>query len=337
MAARLGTPVLGVQGGGYPAAGSWQVSFGWRNQTSDKHFVGSEYQPERLEDGTEVVNHLNLGDVSVRYQATSRIELSLGVPYLMATRSQAIRNTNTQQIVERYQTQARGVSDMVFAARRWMLDPEKHAGGNVMLGLGAKLPTGDNNVVDTFRVFSATPAPAGTITNAVRTVDQSIQPGDGGFGILADVSAFKSLASGRVSLYASGAYLANPGGKSGVQTYRSGRGEEVMSIADQYSVRGGAAVAFPGISNLSFSAGVRWEGVPVRDLIGPSDGFRRPGEAVSIEPALSYVRGKNSISLGVPFAIYRNRPQSVPDIARGAHGDAAFADYLILVGFSRRF
>lgn len=336
MAARLGTPVLGVQGGGYPAAGTWQVGFGWRNQTSDKHFVGSEYQPERLEEGSEVVNHLNLADLNVRYQATKRIELSLGVPYPMATRSQTIRN-NSREIIERYQTQARGVGDAIFTARRWMLDPDKHGGGNVLLGLGAKIPTGANNVVDTFRVFSATPAPNGSVSNAVRTVDQSIQPGDGGFGVLADLSAFKSLASGKASLYLSAAYLANPGGTSGVQTYRGGRGEEVMSIADQYSVRGGVAVAVPGITNLSFNAGVRWEGVPVRDLIGPSEGFRRPGYAVSVEPALSYVHGKNSISLGVPFAVYRNRLVSVPDEARGAHGDAAFADYLVIVGFSRRF
>lgn len=332
----MGTPVLGVQGGGYPAAGTWQVGFGWRNQTSDKHYVGSEFQAERTDEGSEVINHLNMADLSVKYQATKRVELTLGVPYLMATRSQALRNAS-RAIIERYQTQARGMGDVVFTGRRWMRDPDKHGGGNVLLGLGVKMPTGANNVVDTFRVFSATPAPNGTISNAVRTVDQSIQPGDGGFGILADLSAFKSVANGKASLYMSAAYLSNPGGKSGVQTYRSGAGEEVMSIADQYSVRAGAAVAFPGMNNLSFSAGVRWEGVPVRDLIGSSDGFRRPGYAVSIEPALNYVRGKSSFSLGVPFAIHRNRLVSVADEARGRHGDAAFADYLILAGFSRRF
>ena len=110
-----------------------------------------------------------------------------------------------------------------------------------------------------------------------------------------------------------------------------------MSIADQYSLRAGASVAVPGFRSLSFSAGVRWEGVPVRDLMGPSEGFRRPGYSVGIEPSLSYVRGKSTISLGVPFAVYRNRLISVPDEANGTHGDAAFADYLILVGFSRRF
>ena len=97
----MSTPVLGVQGGTYPAAGSWSVSFGWRYQESDKHFVGSEYQEERTEEGSEVINHLNLADLSIRYQATKRVELSFGAPYLMATRSQTIRNTQ-REIIERY-------------------------------------------------------------------------------------------------------------------------------------------------------------------------------------------------------------------------------------------
>ena len=89
---------------------------------------------------------------------------------------------------------------------------------------------------------------------------------------------------------------------------------------------------------MTFSGGIRLEGVPVRDIIGGDTGFRRPGIAVSFEPAFNIiVKGKNSATLSVPIAIYRNRFQSVPDKARGAHGDAAFADYLILAGYSRRF
>jgi hypothetical protein len=325
----MSTPVLGVQGSGYPEPGTWAASFGWRHQKSDKHFVGSEYQAERDHESSQVINDANMVDLSLRYQATKRVELSLGVPYLMATRSQPLRAAD-REIIERYQTQARGNGDDVFAARRWMRDPDTHAGGNLMLGLGVKLPTGANNVVDTFRVRSGE-----TISNQIRTVDQSIQPGDGGFGIMADFSAFKGFS--RASLYASGAYLANPGGTSKVLTYRGGAGEQVMSIADQYLLRVGAAVPVPKTTSLSFSAGVRMEGVPVRDLLGSSDGFRRPGVAVSIEPSLNYVKGKHGFAVGLPFAVYRNRFVSVPDEARGAHGDAAFADYLVMFGYSRRF
>jgi hypothetical protein len=109
-----------------------------------------------------------------------------------------------------------------------------------------------------------------------------------------------------------------------------------MSIADQYIVRAGLGVAVPGVGGLGASAGVRYEGVPAEDLIGPSDGFRRPGRILSIEPGLNYPLGGSTVSVAVPVALYRERVRSVPDVEDGRHGDAAFADYLILVGVSRR-
>jgi hypothetical protein len=112
-----------------------------------------------------------------------------------------------------------------------------------------------------------------------------------------------------------------------------------MSIADQYLLRGGVATPVPKTNNrLQFSAGLRIEGVRVRDIIGGDTGFRRPGVAVSVEPAINVNMGaRNQLTVGVPVAVYRNRFISVPDEARGAHGDAAFADYLVLAGFTRKF
>ena len=327
----MGTPGFGVQGTGYPAAGEWGLTLAWRYQESDRHFVGDDYQEIRDELGNQVINHVNLADMTIRYQATKRTELNLGVPFFMGTRSQTVRLPSGD--LERYQTNARGVGDIFFTTRRWMFDPDTHLGGNLQLGVGVKIPTGQNNATDTFRVLSGT-----TVTNQIRTVDQSIQPGDGGFGILVDVSTFSAIAGGKMSVYGSGAYLSTPGEKSNVQTYRTAAGEEVMSIADQYLARGGIAFPIPKSVAMTGSFGLRAEGVPVRDIIGGDTGFRRPGIAVSVEPALNMiVKGKNAVTLSVPVAIYRNRFQSVPDKARGAHGDAAFADYLVLAGYSRRF
>jgi hypothetical protein len=39
----------------------------------------------------------------------------------------------------------------------------------------------------------------------------------------------------------------------------------------------------------------------------------------------------------VPWAVERNRRRSVPDIRNGRHGDAAFADYALTIGLTRRF
>lgn len=326
----MGTPGLGVQGAGYPEAGSWSASVGWRFQHSDRHFVGSEYQEERDEQGSQVINDLNMADLSIRYQATKRVELGLGVPYVMATRSQSIRQNGV--LLERYSTQARGIGDAVLTARRWMFDPDTHLGGNLQLGVGVKLPTGANNLTDTFRVLQS-----GVINNVVRTVDQSIQPGDGGFGIMVDYNVFKGVAGGKATLYSSGAYLLNPQETSKVPTYRGGAGERIMSIPDQYLLRGGAAFAIPGMQNVSAAAGVRVEGIPVRDLIGGSQWFRRPGIAVSLEPSITIGRGKHGVTVGVPIALYRNRFVSVWDEERNGHGDAAFADWLLMFGYSRRF
>jgi hypothetical protein len=85
------------------------------------------------------------------------------------------------------------------------------------------------------------------------------------------------------------------------------------------------------------------ECLPVHDLIGGSSGFRRPGYIVSAEPGVSY-KFKHLIAYAyVPYALVRSRTQSVPDKVRTeitgvrAQGDAAFADYLINVGFSVKF
>ena len=91
------------------------------------------------------------------------------------------------------------------------------------------------------------------------------------------------------------------------------------------------------------SAAGRVEGVPVRDLIGSSDGFRRPGFIVSIEPGIEIMKGRYTFDFSLPYSLYRNRQRSVADELASAasgtdvHGDAAFADYVITASFSVRF
>jgi hypothetical protein len=79
------------------------------------------------------------------------------------------------------------------------------------------------------------------------------------------------------------------------------------------------------------------EGIPVRDAFGASNGFRRPGYAISIDPGLMYGHRTWTFSLNAPVAVERNRRKSVPDYQNRIHGDAAFADYSIIFGVSKRF
>jgi len=88
-----------------------------------------------------------------------------------------------------------------------------------------------------------------------------------------------------------------------------------------------------------FSVGMRDECLPVHDLLGGSQGFRRPGYIISEEQGISYSFKRFSAYAYVPVALVRNRTQSVPDKNKTAitgvysQGDAAFADYVINVGF----
>lgn len=79
------------------------------------------------------------------------------------------------------------------------------------------------------------------------------------------------------------------------------------------------------------------EGVPVRDAFGSSNGFRRPGYVISIEPGLSYARGRSMINVSAPWAMERNRKISTSDIMNHTHGDAAFADYTVIASYTRTF
>lgn len=329
MAARLDTPVLGVQDT-YSGPNRWQFSTSWRYQRSDRHFRGSHEEANRQAEGSEVINTINLMELGIRYSPNEQWSFAASIPFLMAERSSPIRDSN-RVVVDRSVTEASSLSDISLVARRLLWKPREHPDGNLSLGVGIKLPTGEYDVEDT-----RTRLVNGQRVDTVESVDQSIQPGDGGFGMILDFQAYQRIQDSGAALYASGAYLFNPRNTNGTATFRGSLGEEIMSVADQYLLRAG--YSSPSWKGFGFSLGGRVEGVPVEDLIGDSDGFRRPGYAVSVEPGLGYTSGPHSFSLAVPVALYRNRTRSVPDRAvPGRHGDAAFADYIVMLGYWRRY
>src|SRR5262249_49193853 len=97
------------------------------------------------------------------------------------------------------------------------------------------------------------------------------------------------------------------------------------------------AVPAPQIRGLSMSFGGRIEGVPVRDFIGKSEGFRRPGYAISVETGVLYTRGRGTLWIRMPIPAEGHPPPRRPGTAGGPAGDAAFADNLLMIGYSRRF
>jgi hypothetical protein len=326
----------GTDEGGPFSAHHWAMSVGYRYQHSHRHFVGTTEQTQREKQGTEVVNDLNLFDVSLTYKFNPRWSLTLGMPILNAKRiydHQLINNLLHVSNAPDQVSHSNGIGDMSLSAQFWVVRPPSEKGRNIAFSFGTVLPTGDYRARDSVQTV-----------NGPRTVflDQSIQPGAGGYGISFGTQAFQRVK--RAVLYVSGTYLITPQETNGTPNAslaginrRPNPLTSTMSIPDQYLAEGGVAYPFPAIRGLAAKTGLRYEGVKVRDLVGGSLGFRRPGYALSVEPGFQYERGTGTWTVNVPIAVQRNRKRSVPDQLQGTAGDAAFADYFVTVGYSRSF
>lgn len=319
-------------------ASSWTLAINSRYFKSYKHFVGTEERKERVEQGTEVINHSFSTELGLTRQLNSRWSLSLFAPVLSNERSSMYEHygNTSKSLNARRSTRSFGLGDVRLAADYWLIDPAKLTSANVQVGAGIKLPTGDYRYQDYFWKNDS--------TKVLGPVDQSIQLGDGGTGFTLEANAYLNL-SKQTSLYANGFYLFNPREQNAVSTARGGApsatailyGTDVMSVPDQFMARLGVSYME---SHFSFSGGLRIEGVPAKDAIGGSNGFRRPGFVLSAEPVAAYHAKGATFYLSVPVAVERNRIQSVPDKIRTkltgvySQGDAAFADYTMNFGIS---
>lgn len=318
----------------------WVLATNFRYFKSFRHFSGTTENKARLEQGSQVINHSGTMDINLTRVVNNRWSLMLDVPVLANSRSSLYEHgliDGVNNYNQRHTMHSFGVGDMRIAAYYWLLDPAKNARGNIQVGLGLKLPTGQDDYED----YWYNVGPNGT--KELRPVDQSIQLGDGGTGFTVEANMFYNIAK-RFGVYGNVYYLSNPREQNGVRTYRDSlspalANEGIMSVPDQYMARGGFSYAFGGkVQGLTVAAGVRLEGIPVHDIIGGSGDFRRPGYIWSIEPTVNYTAKKVSFFVSVPVAFVRNRTQSVTDIENSAtfgkhvQGDAAFADYSINAG-----
>jgi hypothetical protein len=321
----------------------WMLNFNTRYFKSYKHFVGSEEQKERVENNTEVINQSFSWDFTLTKTLNKYWSLALNIPVLSNVRSSMYEHygNNSSNPNARNSTRSFGIGDIRFSAYRWMFDPAKSHKGNLQVGLGLKFATGDYRYQDFFHKLTA----RGTDSTVLGPVDQSIQLGDGGTGISFELNGYYNI-SARTGFYSNFYYLANPREQNGTSTARGGATSatniqyftNTMSVPDQMMVRAG--MSYIASKKLSLSAGVRLEAIPSGDLIGGDKGFRRPGFVISAEPTISYMTKKANFYLSLPVAIERNRTKSYSDKLRSAatgtdvHGDAAFADYLVTLGFS---
>ena len=347
----------GVAGGSGLALApkQWQVGANYRYFESFRHFKGDEEQYDRLVKQTQVINYSNTMDISASMGLTLRTQLNVNLPVSYTDRSSYYEHggqTTTFPGARKTSTSA-GIGDARIGITKWLWNPVSHTKSNLMLGVGLKLPTGNWNVQDSFYNVMVTDPVTGSSSRKTvyRPVDQSIQLGDGGLGLSLEMQGFWEMADGLFA-YGNAFYILNPRGVNGTMTNRRTTivvngvsqvftNEYMCSVADQYAARLGF-LSQSQLHGLSFSWGARLEGVPVRDLVGESYGFRRPGYTIAAEPGVTYMKGKTTVNFNMPIALYRIRKQSVTDkevqdatgVAR--NGDAAFADYLISLGVTYR-
>ncbi|MFT3677845.1 MAG: hypothetical protein QM781_18275 [Chitinophagaceae bacterium] len=218
----------------------WQFNANYRYFKSFRHFKGKEEQKERLEQNTEVINYSHALDLSIVRKLNSRWSLSLNMPLLSNVRSSLYEHGLVNGVYvkrERRNTESFGLGDIRASAYYWVFDPKKAHKGNIQIGMGIKFATGDYNYQDYWHNVG----PNGS--SELRTVDQSIQLGDGGTGFTAEVNTYRHIAR-NLGVYASAFYLINPREVNGTRTYRETlspalANETICSVPDQYMMRAG--------------------------------------------------------------------------------------------------
>jgi len=291
---------------------------------TNRYFEASNtFKGEKFITDTLVTNRIYTLNISVLRIFNNGWSLSLSVPVSANSRNNGGDHKGLGTL-PRYTTRSFGLGDIRFAVYKWLLDPAIHKKGNIEVGLGLKLPTGDFRYQDYFVRNDS--------TKVLAPVDQAIQLGDGGTGITSELSAFYSITR-TINLFVHGYYLVNPREQNGVSNLKGrnaspteiSNSTTVMSVPDQYSFRCGANFQF---QEFVFTAGLRYENVPVKDLIGGNKGFRRAASITSVEPGVTYKmkRALAFVYIGVPFQrdIIQNTENNMTP--------AGFADCVVTFG-----
>lgn len=288
-----------------------------------------------------VVNTQQIADITGTYQFNTQGNISVSLPVLFGSFSYLYgpipNRKDPLTFRERASMQSKGISNISVVARSWILPTDRCRTGNISVGFGLSLPTGNDNATDVY------PNITNGLNNSRKAVDISIQPGDGGLGLIGEVSAFKSIKN--VTLFGTGVYLSNPrnanttpslivGLLGAAANQRNFMNELTNTVPDLYVGEAGASMAIPQIKGLAVNASARVEGLPPTDLIGGHAGFRRPAVVLFGSPGVTYTRGKNTFSIRVPIRAFTNVLDS-PNSPRIE--EATVANWIILANYIRRF
>jgi hypothetical protein len=323
MPAKHIPPNMGTQNLSYLVDGQWEVGLSYRYLKSNSFFEGENELEEvkQLEREPRMEGHtFNLFG---RYSLNHRWSFVLNVPIIYLEESFPHGDGERHLMKPGVQ-----LGDIRASVNYWLIDPLNKTRSNIAIGLGLKIPSGNERVRGTYYTENG-PEP--------RDLDIAQQPGDGAWGIILEAYWIHRI-SEVFSAYASGFYLINPRNVNDspqpMWIAPGDPGSTFASVPDQYNLRVGVTAT---VKRFGFSLGARTDGMPVNDLIGDSDGFRRPGNIVYIEPAIIWSNIKHTVNVSVPIAVYRNimtsnYQSSLNEVTRGG-----LADFLILFGYTFRF
>lgn len=314
---------------------NWQMNVTTRYFKSFRDFKGATDQ--KTPENNQSINRVFSVDMSIDRILNKGWSVNISLPVTSNSRSSTAEHGGAN--TTRHITHSFGIGDIRLCVYKWLVTPRVRQKINVQLGLGIKLPTGDYKYQDYFYKNDS--------TKTLAPVNPSIQLGDGGTGIVTELNTFY-IFNKTISLYGNLYYLINPREQNGTSatagkaatTLQIKSGSDINSVPDIYSLRGGVNFNF---QHTSFSIGLREEGIPVNDLIGGSNGNRRAGYNLSLEPGIIYKMKKISVYAYVPIIISRKIKQSVPDkliseitgvqtITQGG-----FANYLVFIGAQFKF
>lgn len=315
---------LGGEGQTYQPGREWRATLAYRSLLSNDWFIGTEERDAAAPGGSSPVFEIHTALLDLAYGFNNRVRARISVPF-----SRGVLTRTWADGQEHAQT-ASGIGDISVQGEAWVFDPRTHERGNVGIGLGFKAPTGSYTKPSQFYLGSGpVDFPA----------DQTIQPGDGGWAILSQVQAFQQFGE-RTSVYAFGSYMLSPKTESDVTgaPAPAPNFNRKWSVPDVYSLRAGAAFNLLPDQGVSVSLGARFDGIPVRDLIGGGDEttIKRTSRILYAEPGLSYSRGRDSFTLSVPWRVKVNRLKSLYEQQNNGVNGGGFAKYLIFASYSRR-
>lgn len=331
------TSSLGVQGNSFLQAHQWELTadYRWLHSRDGDFFVGSARAPEppalQPPGGQGIRLDVHTVTLGLTYAITDRFRVSLAAPFQTGTLS-TIHDDGA-----RHGQSITDMGDVSITGSAWLFNPRSGPSGNVMFGLGLKMPTGSHR--DSVEFFTKNGP-------ATRVGHFSIQPGDGGWGIILQLQGFQRLASGTLG-YLSASYLLNPrvgteatiGSRVGLPgDPTSGTVPYYLSVPDAYSVRTGISYAIVPQWGLSASLGSRLDGVPVEDLINGGDAnFRIPGYSIFVDPGIDLSLGANTFTLNIPVRAYADRRANVYDRLTNFQGGGNLTKWQLLAGYTHRF